>query len=890
MEWVTRKKRNLCTLFPSGFILAGLFFLSLQPQKSIVEEKIVLSGIKEPVEISRDRWGIPHIFALNENDLFFAQGFMAAADRLFQLELWRRQATGTLSAAFGRRFLQADIGHRLLRFRGDLERELNFYHPRGKEIILSFVNGINAYINYIKEKPALLPDEFRWLGLEPGLWTPEIVISRHNGLYRNATDEIALAQSVYLLGAKKVEELLPFRPRKPDLSKEIHIDLAKINNQILELYRASRTEINFLPSDIIDSEIRKESPTRLSQFQAITFSSTFSLLGREKFCLFRTSPLIIPGQQKKEAFPFTPSYPLLPSNNFSSDLNLSIPFRIEPASDYLCPFSSFGFDPGGSNNWVLSGSKTISGKPYLANDPHRALQLPSLRTWVHLVGPGWNVIGGGEPALPGVSIGHNESGAWGLTIFATDQEDIYVYQLNPENHLEYFYSGQWEKLKILREKIEIKGESPMEIELKFTRHGPVLYEDEKNHLLYALRAAWLEVGAAPYLASLRLDQAHSWQEFREACRYFRTPSENLIWADRAGNIGWQAVGLAPLRKNFSGLLPVPGDGRFEWAGFIDPFDLPHKFNPEEDFIATANECNLPPDFPYSPGFLWAEPFRAQRIREFLSSKDRFELKDMVSLQQDVLSLPARELISLLKFFHPEKENLKMARSWLLAWDYRLRPESPEAALYATWQRALVEQVWQRLLPEFSRRFFPRRSLELTLNLLLKPSEEYFGAEPEKVRDEIILSSLERAMVELQNRFGGGPETWVYGHEKFHHVLLTHPLSPAVKSQWRFRLDLGPLPRGGDANTVCATSGFYRQTSGATFRLIADLSNWDSSLGTNCPGQSGDYRSPHYADLFLDWAEGKYFPIFYTRAKIMEVAEKIIRLLPGNKKTSSPLNF
>jgi len=876
----TGKRQSLSLLFYFGLIFANLLFLSLQPQNSIIEENIILSGIREPVEIIRDRWGIPHIFARNENDLFFAQGFMAAADRLFQLELWRRRATGTLSAAFGRRFLQADIGHRLLRFRGDLERELNFYHPRGKEIILSFVHGINAYINYIKEKPALLPDEFRWLGLEPGPWTPEIVISRHNGLYRNATEEIALAQSVYLLGPKKVEELLPLKPKKPDLSKEIHIDLAKIKNQILELYRASRSEINFLPSDIVDSEIRKETANRLSQFQTPAFASIFCLPG-QKFPLFLASPFLITCENKKENLPFYPfSY-------LHSAFNLPVRFSPEAASAYFNPSGSSDFDPGGSNNWVLSGSKTISGKPYLANDPHRALELPSLRTWVHLLAPGWNVIGGGEPALPGVSIGHNESGAWGLTIFATDQEDIYVYQLNPENHLEYFYSGQWEKLKVLREKIEVKGESPIEVELKFTRHGPVLYEDEKNHLLYALRAAWLEAGAAPYLASLRLDQASSWQEFREACRYFRTPSENLIWADRAGIIGWQAVGLAPLRKNFSGLLPVPGDGRFEWAGFIDPFDLPHKFNPAEGFIATANECNLPPDFPYTPGFLWAEPFRAQRIKEVLSSKDRFELKEMASLQQDVLSLPARALLALLKSLHPEKENLKMARSWLLAWDCRLQPESTEAALYAAWQQALLDEVWQRLLPESARRFFPRRSLELTLNFLLKPSEEYFGPEPEKVRDEIIFSSLERAMVELRNRFGGGSETWVYGHERFHHVLLTHPLSQAVKSQWRFRLDLGPLPRGGDANTVCATSGFYRQTSGATFRLIADLSNWDNSLGTNCPGQSGDYRNPHYADLFLDWAEGKYFPIFYTRAKIMEVAEKIIRLLPEDKKTLSP---
>lgn len=815
-------------------------------------EKIIISGLKEPVEIIRDKWGIPHIFAKQEEDLFFAQGFMAAVDRLFQLELWRRRATGTLSAAFGSRFLQTDIGNRLLRFRGDLERELNFYHPRGKQIVNSFVNGINAYINYTRQKPELLPDEFRWLGLEPGLWTPEIVISRHNGLFRNAMDEIALAQSINLLGPEKVEALLPFKPTKPDLSEEIHIDLARINDQILALYRAARSEINFLPSDVVDPEVR----LRLSSELPPPFP-----------------PLLSPGipPSRNQSYAYFP----LPVEATYRNSDPSI-------SDLSCTPNDFFSGLNGSNNWVLTGSKTFSGKPLLANDPHRALELPSLRTWVHLVGPGWNVIGGGEPALPGVSIGHNESGAWGLTIFATDQEDIYVYKRNAQKPDEYFYAGQWEKLKTLKENIEIKGESPKEVEFKFTRHGPVLYEDEKNNLIYALRAAWLEVGGAPYLASLRINQAHSWEEFREACRYFRTPSENLLWADRKGNTGWQVVGIAPKRKNFTGLLPVPGDDRFEWAGFIDPLDLPHKNNPAEGFIATANECNLPANFPYPVGFLWAEPFRAQRIKEVLSSKDKFEIKDMLSLQQDVFSLPARQLVALLKSLPIEKESLKIAKNWLCSWDYNLKPGSFKAALYKAWEQNLIDQVWQHLLLEAARRFFPRRSLELTLDFLSKPTSDVFGPEPEKTRNEIMLTSLERALERLGQRFGGGPETWIYGHEKFHHVLLIHPLSTALDPKWRFRLDLGPLPRGGDANTVCATSGLNRQTSGATFRLIADLSHWDNSLGTNCPGQSGDYRSTHYADLFNDWAEGKYFPVYYSREKILEAAEKIIHLIPDKK--------
>ncbi|MCX7974954.1 MAG: penicillin acylase family protein [Candidatus Aminicenantes bacterium] len=842
----------------------GVVFSLFSPISSLLlsprpyHEKLLVSGITEPIEVIRDKWGIPHIFARNEPDLFFAQGFVAATDRLFQLELWRRQATGTLSEAFGRRFLQTDIGNRLLRFRGNLKTELDFYHPRGEKIINSFVAGINAYIDYIKQKPTLLPDEFRWLGFEPSYWSPEEVISRHNGLFRNASEEIAIAQSINYLGPKRVEVLLPLKPLKPDLSKEIHLDLSLIREDILSLYRAARSEINFLPSDIVDPEVRAKALLNFpDHFQLIFLPSKFFVRGKDDdLTIFSLNP---------SSFKFFLPILTKPDSLVGQTLTWS-------------DFSNFS----GSNNWVLAGWKTISGQPLLANDPHRILQIPSLRSWVHLVAPGWNVIGGGEPALPGIAIGHNDYGAWGLTIFATDQEDLYVYSANPEKPDEYLYEGKWEKLTIIKEIIKIKNESPVEIELKFTRHGPVLYEDRANHLLWALRASWLEIGCAPYLASLRINQAKSWKDFRQACRFFRTPSENLIWADRQGNIGWQVVGLAPKRKNFTGLLPVPGDGRFEWEGFIDPFELPYDLNPREGFIATANECNLPANFPYPIGFLWAEPFRSQRIREVLSSKNKFDLKDMISLQLDVISLPARQLVALLKPIKTEKESLKKAIDKLLTWDFSLKPDSEEAALYVTWQQALLERVWQRFLPKSAYRVFPRRSLELTINCLLHPSADLFGSEPEKIRDELLLSSLEEALSQLQEKFGTETNNWVYGHEKFHHVLLRHPLSQALKAKWRSSLDIGPLPRGGDANTVLATSGFNRQTSGATFRLIADLSNWDNSVGTNCPGQSGDYRSPHYADLFKDWAEGIYFPIYFSRKKILEAAEKIIHLLPFNK--------
>ncbi len=849
-------------------LLASLFFFSSFTVQAQPRETINVAGLTEPVEVVRDKWGVPHIFARNEHDLFFAQGFMAASDRLFQLELWRRKATGTLSAVFGRRFLAADIGSRLLRFRGDLEAELNFYHPRSKEIIISFVQGINAYIDHVRQHPELLPAEFSWLGFLPEPWTPEVVISRHNGLFRNATEEIAIARAIHLLGPEKVANLLPFKPKKPDLAREAKLDSSWLTNDILALYRASREEISFVPADIVDPAVRageKENSLAFCFSPVLFLPVNYSSLWLSS--LFNHFLPVIKIQawlnNSKTVAEFSPRGET--AAFLVGDGELSVTNLVE-----------------GSNNWVISGRLTTTGKPLLANDPHRALQLPSLRSWVHLIAPGWNVIGGGEPALPGVSIGHNEHGAFGLTIFAVDQEDLYFYQTNPADQNEYRYKGSWERMKIVREKIEIKGEPPFEAELKFTRHGPVLYQDPKKNFAVALRAAWLEAGGAPYLASLRLDQARSWEEFRQACRFFHTPSENLVWADRGGNIGWQAVGITPRRKNFTGLVPVPGDGQFEWEGYLPILNLPHLFNPPEGFIATANECNLPADFCYPVGYLWAEPFRSQRIKEVLASGGKKGIQEMVALQQDVLSIPARRLVGMLKGIEVANESLKPIVSSLLTWDFELRPSSIEAAIYITWQQHLLDRIWRLLLPEEARRLLPRRSLEITLDLLHSPKEDVFGEDPEKKRQAVLLSSLEEAVRELTERLGSDKQKWFYGQEKFHHALLRHPLSSVLKPEWRERLDVGPLPRGGDANTVCATSGLYRQTSGAAFRFIADLDNWDNSLGTNSPGQSGDYRSPHYADLARDWAEGRYFPALFSRPKIMEAAEKVILLFPVSK--------
>ena len=405
------------------------------------DEKLTVPALGEPVEILRDQWGVSHIYARNEHDLFLAQGYFAARDRLFQLELWRRQATGTLAEILGPRGLLPDIGARLLRFRGDMKRELGHYHPRGNEIVTSFVAGINAFIELTEREPERLPLEFKILGIKPGKWTPEVVVSRHNGLFRNVTQEVQYAQLVHLMGSQRTR-------RVPQSSS-----------------RASAPRARSFCGPVRD---------RRPVFCTLTWrraqrSGSIPMM-------FSRSIVIGTASVRKTAALVDPGH--------------AVSHHGSPHADPVVE---------GSNNWVVSGGHTLSGHAIMANDPHRSVQLPSLRYWVHLVAPGWNVIGAGEPALPGVSVGHNERGAWGFTIFPIDQEDLYVYETDPGDPTRYRYGDGWEAMKTVHETIEVKGRPKADVDLRYTRHGPVIYEDRPHHKAYALRAAWLEEGTAPTL-------------------------------------------------------------------------------------------------------------------------------------------------------------------------------------------------------------------------------------------------------------------------------------------------------------------------------------------------------------------------------------------------------
>ncbi|MDQ3521441.1 MAG: penicillin acylase family protein, partial [Gemmatimonadota bacterium] len=651
-------------------VAVGLVLVAQVPLAYAEADTLRMAGLSKPVEIIRDRWGIPHIYARNEADLFFAQGYNAARDRLFQFEIWRRQATGTTAEILGRKELKRDIGARLHSFRGDMKREMAHYHPRGELIITSFVRGVNAYIEETERKPSLLPLEFRLLGIRPGRWTPEVVISRHQGLLGNIGEELATGRAVARLGPKKVQELSFFQPANPKLELDPAINPLLLAADILELYTAFRAPLRFEPKDIV-AAYRGDEAT------------------------FRQLAAAMPAELELDR----------------------------------------GGEAIGSNNWVVSGRLTASGFPIMANDPHRAQQAPSLRYYAHLVAPGWNVIGGGEPVLPGISIGHNEYGAWGLTIFSVDGEDLYVYDTNPANPSQYRYRGRWEAMRVIRETIPVKGEPPVTAELKYTRHGPVLYEDRKHNKAYALRAAWMEIGGAPYLASLRMDQAKTWEQFRDASRYSHIPGENMVWADVRGNIGWQAVGISPIRPNWSGLVPVPGDGRYEWAGYLAIKQLPHVLNPPKGFWGTANNHLLPPGYPHrnAVGYSWADPFRFLRVEEFLASGRRHTVMDMMRLQHDELSIPARTLVPLLAGVRPEDPRVRQAIEQLLQWDHVLDKNSVPAGIYVAWERRLQQNVYNLFVPPTARDVIPRTALTKVIAWLLAP-DGHFGKDPLAGRD------------------------------------------------------------------------------------------------------------------------------------------------------------
>ncbi len=781
-----------------GVFLAALFLAATVAAQAIETTRHEVPGLDTPVEILVDRWGVAHVFAGGQDDLFFAQGWNAARDRLWQIDLWRRRGEGTLSEVFGPDYVEQDRAARLFLYRGDMHAEWLAYASDTKRIVTAWTRGVNAYVDLVLERPELMPPEFEALDYQPSHWTPEAVTRiRSHGLLRNAASELSRARF-----------------------------LAEHGPEALALRDRYQPEHRLTVPDGLDLDFFRDAPDVLGVYRLGTRGVHFD------------------------------------------DLEPRFPGAGDPASE-------------GSNNWAISPRRTATGRPLLANDPHRTQAVPSLRYIVHLASPGLDLIGAGEPALPGISIGHNGTIAFGLTIFSIDQEDLHVYRTKPGEPDFYEYRGNWLPMDVISETIPVRGGDDRTVRLRFTRHGPVLYQDSRRNLAVGLRAAWLEAGMAPYLGSIEYIRARNWDQFLAAMNRWGAPSENQVYADIHGNIGWKPGGLAPVRPNWDGLLPVPGDGRYEWQGYRDMDELPVELNPERGWVATANEMNLPDGHDVPLGWEWAGPYRRQRIDEVLDASDAVTVDDAVRLQTDYVSMPARRLLALLRKARPIPEAVP-ALDVLAGWDGELAPDSAAAALFEVWwRRHLDAEVGRRMAAALEAGTEPLPVQDENLLRLLETADPRLGARPRRARDEALLDSLAVAYAEVAERLGPDPASWRWGD--LHRIELRHPLSAHLPADIRRRANVGPAPRGGSGDTVGNTryGDDFGQRSGASFRMVIDVGNWDASVAMNNPGQSGDPRSRHYRDLFEPWAADEAFPLLYSRPAILEAAEVRIELIPAS---------
>ncbi|WP_407149072.1 penicillin acylase family protein [Bradyrhizobium sp. ORS 86] len=781
------------------------------PLVSARQVKTDVAGLKAPGQILVDVWGIPHIYAGNEHDLFFLQGFNVARDRLWQIDLWRKRGLGLLAKDFGPAYAEQDKALRLFLYRGDMKAEWAAYGPKAKSYAEAFVAGVNAYVADVRAGKRALPIEFRIAGTMPDLWSAEDVVRiRSHGLTRNVASEVKRSLVACAAGLDADRFRVKLEPawttKIPD-----GLDPCSVPKAVLAAYDLATRPVKFAAPKDQKAALAHDPDTFLSEAD------------RQR-------------------------------------------------------------DTIGSNNWVIAPSRTATGRPILANDPHREHSVPSLRYIVGLNAPGISVIGAGEPALPGISIGHNDTIAFGLTIFNVDQEDLYVYELNPDNPNQYRYGSGWEDMRIVHEKEQVKGEETRDLELKFTRHGPVIYVDAANKRAFAVRSIWFEPGTSAYFGSSDYMTAKNWNGFLAAMRRWGAPSENQVYADTSGNIGWVAAGKTPRRVSYDGLMPVPGDGRYEWQGFLSLDDLPKLYRPKQGFIATANQMNLPADYPVDErrvGFEWADSARWQRITEVLENNNKVSLADSMNLQNDDTGMLARRLVALLKPLSSDDANVRKGLDLLKTWDARDTADSAAAAVYEVWiANHLGPVLLKTTAPKAADLIAPEASSISAIVAYLEKPDSALGSDPAGERDRVLRDSLGEAVADVISKLGPDASTWRWG--RLHVAQFSHALMPLADKATATQMQVGPLAFGGAANVPRAATyrrSDYHLISGASFRMVLDVGNWDASRTINTPGQSGDPFSGHYRDLAPLWATGQYVPLLYSRGAVEAATAEAITLTP-----------
>ncbi len=734
-----------------------------------IDGELSVPGLQAPVEVIRDEWGVPHIYAENDDDLFFAQGYVMAQDRLWQMEMWRRWREGRLAEVFGPDALDYDRRTRLMMFRGPFdETEWTSYHPDAHRLFTAHANGVNAFVEQNRDN---LPVEFQLTGVEPEPWTAETAVLRWAALgvpsvRGHALHEMQLALNVARYGAEEANRR--FAPDPWD-----------------ELVVPDGLDVSIITEDILDA------------------------------------------MRAGDGDPFTAGR--LPA------LEIVEPYRglVSPREPRAARVLPGVVATEGSNNWVMTGSRSPTGVPILANDPHRRIEMPALRYFVHLNAPGWNVIGGGEPPFAGVDAGSNARMAWGFTFAGTDMVDVYVEELHPDEPDLVRWRDGWEPLRVIEEEIPVKGRDPEPIVLKFSRHGPVFHEDLENRVAYAVRSVVQEPGTAAYKGSFQLAQAESCADFFERAMHWLVPTHSLVCGDADGNIALQVTGLTPDRDGWNGRLPVPGNGDYEWKGFRE--DLPREFNPERGYVATANNNVHPPGYEGRPVFYHSsrgvETSRIARLHQILGAGETLSVDDHKRIQHDSKLLAAERDIPAFQGWTADDPDVEWARGLIAEWDATVSRESTAGALYVRWNAEVDAAARDEKTPEAERRALIEQGLAAT---------------------------IERLTLEL----GSDREAWRHG--RVHASALQHMFIP--------EFDLPAVERPGGFGAVNAT--------GANFRRIIDLADPDRSVASNAPGQSAQPGSPFYGNLADNLGNGEYFPLLYTRDAVEAHAAHRLTLQPA----------
>jgi penicillin G amidase len=820
-------------------VLAAFYLL---PRSSFPKTsgELRVEGLSGPVEIFRDQNGIPHIYASSSHDLFFAQGYLHAQDRFWQMDFWRHIGSGRLSEMFGEATLETDMFLRTLGFEQIVLEEIE--RLGGSETVASlqsYADGVNAYL--ATRQGLSLSLEYAILGLINADYTPEPWKIEHTLTWAKmmAWDlggnmDIEIRQAI-LAGSLSMEELEDITPSYPD-----------------------------------------------------------------------DHPVIVPGYQAGwDLQPLAAQYRRIPG---LQDLLLDSLERTSLVGGLLGP----RLEGLGSNNWVISGEHTSSGMPLLANDPHLGVQLPSIwyENGLHCApkGPGcpYEVTGFSFASAPGVVIGFNDRIAWGVTNVGPDVQDLFIEKINPANPNQYEFQGQWLDMDVATEIIHVAGGDPVEITIRRTQHGPIISEtygsledlDPATVLetsgadtagVYALSLSWTALQpTSTFVSVLMLNQAQDFDEFRQALQLWDVPSQNFVYADVDGNIGYQMPSIVPIRAQGDGLLPVPGwTGEYEWVDTIPFEDLPFAYNPPEGYIVTANNAVVGPDYPYLLTTGWDYGYRAKRIVEMIeTAPGPIDIDYIAAMHADNKNLNAGILLPVLAGIPLEDARLENARNLLLDWDHQQHKDSPAAALFEVFWKNLLAQSFNDELPED---FQPRGNslwFEIVRRLVGQPDSVWWDdTETIEVenRDDIFRRAFVAALDELEQLQGTDPERWNWGN--LHTVtFLVGGLGESGNPLVEFLFNRGPFRTSGGASIVNATgwdvrSGHYQVRSLPSMRMIVDLGDLNRSLGMHTTGQSGHAYHPNYIDMVERWAEIQYHPMLWDRSQVEAGASKVLRLAP-----------